>query len=243
MSTYKSGISVLEISEDKAVLTINNGPKNLLSNPEFIELGILREAIESSEGLKSLIITGEGRHFSQGADTSRFTDEFFDSVSENLIRARKLLNYIENLPLVTVAAINGGCFGGGLEIALSCQFRICSGKAVFGMPETELGVIPGMSGVERLARLIGRSKAISLVLKGNIFSSAEALELGIVDFISENKNCLEDAEKFVSEITENRSVLQIRSVTERVSKALNSDEIDSEDDSFEKLLKEKIYNN
>jgi len=240
MSEISSNISVLEIKEDKAVLTLKNGPKNLLGIPEFFDLELLRKSLESAPQVKALIITGEGRHFSHGADTSKFSPEGKDEIPHNLRKARELLNYIESLPIVTVAAVNGGCFGGGFEIAMSCQFRVCTRKAVFGLPETAIGVIPGMSGVERLARLVGKSRAISMILKGEMISATEAYELGTVDFISEEKNCLDDALRLADELTAERTILQIRSVVERVNKALASADTDVNDDSFEKVLEERL---
>lgn len=242
MAEINSNISSLEIIEDKAVITIRNGAKNLLTIPEFFSLKLLKETIDSNPGLKALIITGEGRHFSHGADTTRFTSGDMNETAENLRKSRELLNYIERLPLVTVAAVNGGCFGGGMEVAMSCQFRICSRKAVFGLPEVSIGVIPGMSGVERLTRLVGKSKAISMILKGDLISASDAEALGIVDLISEEKNCLEDALKFVSELTADRTVLQINSVITRVNKALDSNETDVYDNTFETILEERTGN-
>ncbi|WP_044974060.1 enoyl-CoA hydratase/isomerase family protein [Ruminococcus sp. HUN007] len=240
MPEISSNISVLEIKDDKAILTLNNGPKNLLSIPEFFSLDLLKKTIDSNPQLKALIITGAGRHFSHGADTSKFSPEGLSEIPENLRKSRELLNYIEALPLVTAAAVNGGCFGGGMEVAMSCQFRVCSKNAVFALPETSIGVIPGMSGVERLARLVGKSKAISMVLGGNMISASEAADLGIADLVTEEKNCLDKAVEFVTELTADRTVLQIRSVVSRVNKALASPETDVSDDSFEKILEEKL---
>ena len=130
-----------------------------------------------------------------------------------------------------------------MEVAMSCQFRVCNRSAVFALPETSIGVIPGMSGVERLTRLVGKSKAISLVLSGSMISASEALELGIVDLATEDKNCLDKAIEFASELTADRTVLQINSVIKRVNKALASVETDVNDNTFERILEEKLNNN
>ena len=119
-----SNISTLYAENDIAFIKLSNGPKNLLTEPEFIDRKILTEWLESNKEIKALIITGEGRHFSHGADVSLFSDSSCsDNITEKLENAKKLLDTIENLPIVTVASINGGCFGGGLETALSCQFK------------------------------------------------------------------------------------------------------------------------
>jgi enoyl-CoA hydratase len=241
MSKITSNISTLEITGDTALITIENGKQNLLSIPEFIELDVLAENLQKNPHIKALVITGSGRNFSYGADVSLFDSEDGKSqMGERLRRARKLLNYIEQLPLVTVAAINGGCFGGGLEIALSCQFRIASRKSVLGLPETSIGVIPGMSGIERLTRLIGKGRAISMILSGEMLSASDAFEKGIVDVISEEKNSLDDALKFVESLTADRTVAQIKAVTGVAQKALFSPLPDTDDDSFEKILSERV---
>lgn len=208
-----SGISELQITGTTALITIENGKKNLITEPEFIETDLLRDILENNQQVTSLVITGAGRHFSHGADVSLFGPENNINQTDNkLEKAKKLLRYIEELPIVTAAAINGGCFGGGLEIAMSCQFRICSKGAVFGLPEVMHGVIPGMCGIERLTKLVGKSKAVSMVLSGEMISSSEAKDIGLVNSVSEDKNCLEDTIKYVSELTKGKTVMQIRSI-------------------------------
>lgn len=235
METISSNISRLEISGSMAVITIVNGKKNLLSEPEFIELDVLRDAVESSSELKSLIITGEGRHFSHGADVSLFGSETDGETDRKLERSKQLLSYIENLPLVTAAAVNGGCFGGGLEIALSCQFRICSKSAVLGLPEVMHGVVPGMCGIERLTRLVGKSRALKMVLSGEMITAAEAFEAGIADMVSEEKNCFDDTVRFVQGLTEGKSAFQIRTAVSIANAASGTAENHSSG-IFEKLL-------
>ncbi|MCM1133874.1 MAG: enoyl-CoA hydratase/isomerase family protein, partial [Ruminococcus flavefaciens] len=157
----KSNISTLDkYSERIAVLTLENGSKNLLSEPEFIRQEVLTDWLAENPEIQAMIITGAGRHFSHGADVSQFAEGNADEISRKLDKAKSLLNVIENLPVLTAAAINGGCFGGGLEIALSCNFRICSPKAFLGLPEIMHGVIPGMGGIERSVRLLGKEKAL-----------------------------------------------------------------------------------
>jgi len=237
METISSGISKLEINGSTAVLTIENGKKNLLTEPEFIELDVLRNAVESNPQLTSFVITGAGRHFSHGADVSLFdSEEAGSSTNAKLERSKELLSYIENLPMVTAAAINGGCFGGGLEIALSCQFRICSKSAVLGLPEIMHGVIPGMCGIERLTRLVGKRKAVSMILSGEMITASDAYEIGIVDKISEDKNCLEETVRYVTGLTEGKSALQIRAITGIANAAAGGSAENHSAGIFEKLL-------
>ncbi len=208
-----SCISKLEISDSIAILTIENGKKNFITEPEFIDPGLLKSTLDQNPQITALIITGAGRHFSHGADVSLFeSGNDHNLINDKLEKSKKLLQFIEELPIVTAAAVNGGCFGGGLEIALSCQFRICSKSAVFGLPEVMHGVIPGMCGIERLTKLIGKSRAISMVLSGEMLSASDAAAIGLVDVVSEDKNCLDDTIKYVSELTAGKTVLQIRSI-------------------------------
>lgn len=223
-----------------AVLTIENGRKNLLTEPEFIETDVLLDFINDNPELRGLIITGEGRHFSHGADISEFNSQAdIAIISEKLKSARKLLMTIENLPIITAAAVNGGCFGGGFEIALSCDFRICSKNAFLGLPEVMHGVIPGINGTERLTRLIGKEKALSMILNGEIISAETAYERGIVSLVTDSRNCLKDTLDFISGLTENKTPLQIRCILEAINTAMKIS-ADPPEEKFEEVLSELI---
>ncbi len=242
--TYKSNLSTLEITGDSAVITIENGKKNLLTIPEFIDKAVLEDALKANPQVTSLIITGAGRHFSHGADVTHFNHPMCSPMhsthTELLRKAKELLLYIDNLPVITVAAINGGCFGGGLEIALSCQFRICSKSAFLGLPEVNHGVIPGMNGVERLTRVVGKSKAISMILSGEILTAADAKKLKLVHHVSEKKDCMNDAAEFVRTLKEGKSALQIKSIISLANSTAGGNPIDPEDTSFDSVLSDKI---
>lgn len=234
----RSNISVLDkYSERIAVLTIENGSKNLLSEPEFIRQDILMDWLAEHSEIQALIITGTGRHFSHGADVSQFAEGNIEEISQKLSTARSLLNVIENLPILTAAAINGGCFGGGLEIALSCNFRICSPKAFLGLPEIMHGVIPGMGGIERSVKLLGKEKALQLCLCGEMMTAQTALEKGLVTKITEQKNAFEETVGFLSELLKGKSDLQINSIVQTVNRTIQGIS-DPSGDSFAKVLKE-----
>ena len=234
----KSNLSELHAENQIAVLTIDNGAKNLLTEPEFINREELLVWLEQHPQTEALVITGKGRHFSHGADTSLFDTENSSQLSEKLERASALLRTIETLPIVTASAINGGCFGGGLEIALSCQFRICSPSAFLGLPEVTLGVVPGMGGMERLARLLGREKALQMILGGTILSAKDALDAGLVTRITQNKNALEETMQFVSELIQDKSPAQIHAVLETLRLAEHGAQ-DPSKGMFEKTLAER----
>ncbi len=233
----KSNISTLYCEDSTGFLAIRNGKKNLLSEPEFVDTEVFKSWIEKHNELKALIIYGEGRHFSHGADTSLFSDpDVADTVSEKLEKAKNLLNIIENLPLVTVAAISGGCFGGGLEIAMSCALRICSERSYLGLTEIMHGVVPGMNGMERLCKLVGKEEALMMCLTGGIISAKDALEKGIVTIVTD-ENPLDASIALVKEMTEGKSTLLIKSVVDTINKA-SGDCRNFSDGKFEAVLRE-----
>ena len=220
-----------------AVLTIENGAKNLISEPEFIEREKLLAWLEENPQTKALVITGNGRHFSHGADVSLFDADNLSDISAKLRKGRELLNTIERLPIVTVAAVNGGCFGGGLEIAMSCQFRIASPKARLGLTEIMHGVVPGMGGMERLSRLVGREKALQMILQGEMLSADKALSVGLVTKVTEDKDSLPEALRFAEDIVSSVSVTQINAVVNTLNRASDGDP-DPSSGAFESALEE-----
>ncbi len=232
-----SNLSELHAEDNIAVLTIDNGPKNLLTEPEFIDQRELLGWLDENPQVGALVIVGKGRHFSHGADVSLFGSEDTSALTNKLEKARELLRTIEKLPLVTAAAINGGCFGGGLEIALSCQFRIASPSAFLGLPEIMHGVVPGMGGIERLYRLLGKEKALQMILCGEMISAKDALTAGLVTKLSENKNSFEETMSFVRELLSGKTLTQIRAITETMARAEEGTE-DPSKGMFEKTLAE-----
>ncbi len=239
-TVMQSGLAELHAEGRIAVLTIENGTKNLLSEPEFIQREALLSWLDARPQICALIITGKGRHFSHGADTSLFENPDIPAISEKLRKARELLNTIERLPLVTAAAVNGGCFGGGLEIALSCQFRIASPKAVLGLTEIMHGVVPGMGGMERLARLLGREKALPMILRGEMLTAQQALSAGLVTKITEQKDAFPETVQFVQNLISGISPAQIRAVTETLARDADGMK-DPSQGKFEALLREREH--
>lgn len=215
----RSNLSELIAEDNIAILTIDNGPKNLLTEPEFIDRKELLGWLDENPQVGALVIVGKGRHFSHGADVSLFGTEGSDVLSGKLEAARELLRTIEKLPIITAAAINGGCFGGGLEVALSCQFRIASPSAFLGLPEIMHGVVPGMGGMERLYRLLGREKALQMILAGEMIPAKDAFDIGLVTKLSEEKNSLEETKKFVKELLSGKSLAQIHAIIETFNNA------------------------
>ncbi|MDD6279388.1 MAG: enoyl-CoA hydratase/isomerase family protein [Oscillospiraceae bacterium] len=238
MDKITSNISTLYAEDNIAVLTLENGAKNLLTEPEFIEKNILVSFLNKHPEVNALVIRGKGRHFSHGADVSLFSEESTrDDISEKLEKARELLRTIERLPVLTVAAINGGCFGGGLEIALSCQFRIASPKAYLGLTEIIHGVVPGMGGMERLQRLLGRQTALRMCMNGEMITAQKAMECGLITAVSNEKDAFPESMEFVRSLAEGKSNLQIACILETMNNALDGAE-DPSKGQFERVLAE-----
>ena len=167
-------------------ITINRPDKmNALNKDVIEELGeALTEVYENPE-IKSAIITGAGeKAFVAGADISEFTSLGKEGGAALARKGQDLVfNKIENSPKPIVAAVNGFSLGGGCELAMSCHFRIASENAKFGQPEVNLGLIPGYGGTQRLTQLIGKGKAMELMMSGDMIGAEEAKSLGLVNHV------------------------------------------------------------
>jgi enoyl-CoA hydratase len=164
-----------------AVLRLDNPPVNALTPALFAELAETRSIVAAS-AVRVVIVTGVRRVFSVGGDLSAMAK--FPSAGEAESQARTgraLLDDLFGTPKPFIAAVNGLCLGGGLEIALACHLRVCGTRARFGFPELSLGFIPGLGGVGRLAALVGRAKALEMILSGQTIDAAEAHRIGLVN--------------------------------------------------------------
>ncbi|MCR5600735.1 MAG: enoyl-CoA hydratase/isomerase family protein [Ruminococcus sp.] len=237
----RTNLSELSVEDNIAVLTIDNGSKNLLTEPEFADREKLLDWLDANPQIGALIITGKGRHFSHGADVSRFNDADMEELSRKLENARALLRTIEKLPIITAAAINGGCFGGGLEIALSCQFRIASPSSFLGLPEIMHGVVPGMGGMERLYRLLGKEKALKMILCGEMIGAKAALDMGLITKISSSRNSFDETKDFVKELLSGKTLTQIHAIVDTINLA-SEGVLDPSKGKFEAVLEEASSN-
>ncbi len=166
--------------EGVASITLDRPPANALSTAMIEEI---RSAVElaSSDGSGALIITGAGQFFAAGADVKEMAQIRAGDI-ENVVRqGQETFQRIAECPLPTIAAVNGMAIGGGNELAMSCDFRVAADSARFGQPEVTLGLIPAYGGTQRMARLIGVSRAKELILTGNMISAQEALRIGLVN--------------------------------------------------------------
>jgi enoyl-CoA hydratase len=192
-----------------AKVTIDRPKKlNALNSETIHELSDAFEALENDEDVKVIVLTGSGeKAFVAGADISEFAGF---SVDEGGSLARKgqemLFNFIENLSKPVIAAVNGFALGGGLELAMACHFRIASDNAKMGLPEVSLGVIPGYGGTQRLPQLVGKGKAMELIMTAGMISAEDALSCGLVNHVATQEALLPLAEKIASKIMRNSSV-------------------------------------
>jgi enoyl-CoA hydratase len=180
------------VDNHTGMITINR--PDVLNALDLTTLNELSDLLLELKGkIKVLIITGKGnKGFIAGADIkemNRFTPEEF---SDFLILGQKITNLIEDIHWISIAAVNGYALGGGAEIALACDLIFASSNAKFGLPEVKLGIIPGFGGTVRLGRKIALNKAKELIFKGEIISSDQAYNLGIVNQVTTPENLLEE---------------------------------------------------
>ena len=167
-------ITKLKINREKAL--------NALNSETIEELDLFLNHLEESKEAKVLIITGVGeKSFIAGADITVFLNKNPISIRPFILKLQSTLNRLEDLSIPVIAQINGYCLGGGLELALACDLRISSDKALFGQPEIKLGIIPGAGGTQRLPRIVGKGIAKEIIFLGENISAQRAYELGIVN--------------------------------------------------------------
>jgi enoyl-CoA hydratase/carnithine racemase len=195
----------LEISKEGRILiiTINNPPHNYLPSGFFTELDSCRELMSSSD-VNAIIFTGKGNAFSKGADIEEFRSSSHVLDLKTVLYGNEIYTFISRLTKPVIAAINGPCFGAGLELALACHIRLCSEKARLGLPEVSIGVIPGLGGIQRLIRVTGESKALEMILLGDMISASRALELNLVSRVFPKKDFLSNILLFVKTTLEAR---------------------------------------
>ena len=176
--TFRDQLAVIELNRPQAL--------NALNEQTLAELNAVLDDVEAS-GSKAMVFTGAGdKAFCVGADISQLQTRSLAAHRANARLAQSIFDRIQQSALPSVAAIHGFAFGGGLELALACTFRIATAKAKMGLPELKLGLIPGYGGTQRLPRLIGESRAAELILSSATVPADEALRIGLVNRIVED---------------------------------------------------------
>ena len=212
------GTVLYEVRDDVAVLTVDNPPVNPLS--DGVRTGLYESLVKAEENsdVKGVVLTGNGRAFIAGADISEFGGNV-EGISLN-----EVFSKLENCQKPVVAAINGIALGGGLETALCCNYRIADNKAFVGLPEVNLGLLPGGGGTQRLPRLAGPAEALKMMLTGAHVPAKKALDLGIVDKVSDD--VVTESIAFIKEMASNfEQHPKVRDKNEKMFEARGNDKV------------------
>ncbi|MFW6135550.1 MAG: enoyl-CoA hydratase/isomerase family protein [Chloroflexota bacterium] len=177
-----------EVEDRIALLTIDHPPVNSFNKQVVTELDEAIDELMADDEVKAIVITGGGTNaFVAGADIPEIKELLEDpgdgyaEAQEFIERGQGVHLKIERATKPVIAAINGFCLGGGLELAMACHMRICSDRARMGQPEINLGLIPGWGGTQRLARIVGKAKALEMILTGDMITAQEAYRIGLVN--------------------------------------------------------------
>ncbi|BAF58696.1 MAG: crotonase [Pelotomaculum sp.] len=211
----------LAVENGIAVVTINR-PKSLnaLSVEVLEQLGQVIKDIEKDDKVRAVIITGSGsKAFVAGADIAAMVNMTAKEARDYSIFAHKVFESIEQLPKPVIAAVNGYALGGGNELAMACDIRVASSTANFGQPEITLGIIPGFGGTQRLSRLVGKGKAMELILTGKMIDAKTAESIGLVNVVVPPEKLMETAKEIAQKII-NFSPLAISFAKEAVNRGI-----------------------
>ena len=192
--------------EGYAVLTMNRlQVLNAFNRQTFAEINGALDTLLADGSVRGLIITGAGRAFAAGADLGEIHEDGMEENRQYSRCAQDTFSRIEELPIPSIAAVNGFALGGGCELAMACDIRIAGEKAKFGMPEVSLGVIPCFGGTQRLPALVGVSMAKELIFTGKKISAQEAKEIGLVTRVVEQEELMHEAVQLMTQMLKNSS--------------------------------------
>ena len=193
----------LEIQDSIALLTINRPTmRNALNDATIEEIALAIEQVELDDAVSGLLVTGAGdKAFVAGADINEL--KLRDGIIGRQVtrRRQEVFTRIEELPIVSIAAINGFAMGAGLELAMACTLRVCANTAKMGQPEVKLGIIPGAGGTQRLPRLVGMGRAMELILTGDPIDAQEAYRIGLVNRVVEQGDLLDECQKILTTLS------------------------------------------
>ncbi|MEP7196596.1 MAG: enoyl-CoA hydratase-related protein [Saprospiraceae bacterium] len=206
LTKIENGIYFITINRESSLNALN---KNVILALDEAVSEIKKEGLK----LKGVVLTGSGtKAFVAGADITEFKD-LSSSEGESLSRqGQEVFNSIENLKVPVVAAINGFALGGGCELAMSCHLRIAGEHAKFGQPEVNLGLIPGYGGTQRLTRYLGKTKAMELILTGDMITAQQALSLGLINAVCESGQELQSSIDLIEKIAKKGPVAVSKSI-------------------------------
>ncbi len=214
-----------KVADHVGWIEINKPKANTYDHPMMLELAQAIEAMRFDDNARVVVLTSAvPGFFSAGADIEMLKGSQPDFKAMFCLHCQETLNQFANTPKVVIAAINGHCVGGGLEIALSCDLRMmAAGSGKIGLPEVTLGVLPGTGGTQRLPRLIGSSRALDMMITGKLLSPEEALQIGLVNYVFPKESFVHDVTEYAKNLAHGpaRAVSLIkRSVVEGVEMPL-----------------------
>ncbi len=210
----KEGICTVTISSPQTLNALNAEVLN--------ELELAFDSINEDEEVQVVVLTGEGKAFVAGADIAYMRELDPAGAKKFSEDGSRLFRKIEMLNKVVIAAVNGFALGGGCELAMACDIRIASVKAKFGQPEVGLGIIPGFSGTQRLARLVGLGRAKELIFTGGHIDAEEAYRIGLVNKVTEKEKLMEDVYKLADKIKSNSRVA-LKYAKESMNRGIETD--------------------
>ena len=227
MSSLASALNLENVVYEKkgpiAYVTLNR-PRvmNALNKATINELRAAFEDARDDSAVRGVILTGAGeKAFAAGADITEIANNTAVEAEGATRRGQALTDLIENLGKPVIAAVNGFALGGGCELAMACTIRIAAESARFGQPEVKLGVMPGYGGTQRMPRLVGKGRALKLILSGDIIDGAEAYRIGLVDELESNAHLIERAETVLKKFIVN-APLSVKYSIEAVNKGLET---------------------
>jgi enoyl-CoA hydratase len=197
---------LITIENSIGQITINRPSKlNALNVATIQELHNAFESLDNNEDVRAIIITGEGeKAFVAGADISEFASFSVEEGAQLAAQGQELLfDFVQNLKTPVIAAVNGFALGGGLELAMSCHFRVASDNAKMGLPEVSLGVIPGYGGTQRLPQLIGKGRAMEMIMTAGMIEADTAKSYGLVNHVVPQAELVEFTKGIASKIIRN----------------------------------------
>jgi enoyl-CoA hydratase len=197
------------------IVTINRPDKlNALNKDVFTDLDVMLKEVENNAGIRGVIITGAGQKaFVAGADITEFLGLHGSQGMELARRGQEIFSRIEGCTKPVIAAVNGFALGGGCELAMACHIRIASENAKFGQPEVNLGLIPGYGGTQRLVQLIGKGRALELLMTAGMIDATTALQFGLANHVVQQEQLLPKAIEIISVITSKAPLAISRCIT------------------------------
>jgi len=225
----------VKYSSNKKIFHISLCRNNINSiNDELLD-ALLKVLLEINDSVICIIISSSSKHFCAGADLKDRSNMDYDETISFLDKFNKINKLISNLDIITIASINGACLGGGLEIALSCDFRIAEHSSIFGFPEVSIGIIPGAGGTQRLTKIVGLTKSMKWIFSAEKYSARQALNDGLIDFAVSSNNLKYFSSSFCNKILSNAPIA-LKAAKSSILSSFNEIGFESERNNYIKTL-------